>query len=870
MRQPSLTCGPVVGVCLLSVSFAVVAAEDTPDPGDATLHWTNGDVLPGRLLGATATHLHWQSPLFGSPISIDREYLAAVRYVRPHARLTTGEPFCFTMRGKDILLGDLAEVTDEHIVARSRRHGLVRILRTAMVSVQRINPVPSLPGTAKYLHRRANTILLLDGQTLRGQIRALNKSSRTLSLAEQDGTVRPVELRQIAEICLADVIGTRARVSNTGIDYDDGTSIHGTIKSIEHGTLTLATAFCDHPVTAPMADARELSFLSYKAPPEPGGRSLLQFGGGHLHGQLVVNDASLSWQPVGAEQASRLPRDCRAELTANADAGSVEPQVSQFGDVLVLRNGDVLPGRIGIIDETQLQIKTAFSDGAQVPCDQVKAVELNAQGESSITGFGDKGWLVMGGAEDAAVLTDTTAVFRNATTLAYLGPLRLKEIRFDASWSLKHPVTLTVRLSAPTSLQPHATVRMTFADELLLVDDLRGKFVRKVKLEKRQACMRIAFDGHLLRVYTGETLLSEQPCPSGANDHRSLFLEVGKGGPAIAGLLTLSDFHVVQAAGVTSRLPVDTPSLQRLLSLNRHSSADPPTHVLVGQNNDLLRGRLLGISTDCAHFRVRHRELTIPRKRVARVIWLDPVEREPVKPQSLSDPKARIFLCDGMCVTLSLARIVAGNVLGEHHLLGQCRVPVGRAQQLQFGGWVEPRASFSYSECRLRPAQEPVYVAGGSADPEDAKRKAERPPVLGSTVEDLELQLLDGRRLLCREQRGKVLVLVFWASWSGPCLKAMPQLLRVTKTFPRDKVRFLAVNQQEATKVIESCLAKHGWQFEVALDADGRLGQRFRVETLPTTVIIGKSGKIERLYTNARDGLERELRRALQQLLTSP
>jgi peroxiredoxin len=62
--------------------------------------------------------------------------------------------------------------------------------------------------------------------------------------------------------------------------------------------------------------------------------------------------------------------------------------------------------------------------------------------------------------------------------------------------------------------------------------------------------------------------------------------------------------------------------------------------------------------------------------------------------------------------------------------------------------------------------------------------------------------------------------------------------------FDPKQVRFIGVNQAEDKETVKTFLETRGWKFEVALDANQRVGQNFGVEGIPHTVVIGKDGKV--------------------------
>jgi len=101
-------------------------------------------------------------------------------------------------------------------------------------------------------------------------------------------------------------------------------------------------------------------------------------------------------------------------------------------------------------------------------------------------------------------------------------------------------------------------------------------------------------------------------------------------------------------------------------------------------------------------------------------------------------------------------------------------------------------------------------------------------------------------------------VLDFWATWCGPCVKSLPDMIAKMAEFDPSKVRFIAVNQAEPTDQVKTFLETRGWKMDVALDAFQRVGQQFKVEGIPHTVIIDAEGKVAFVKTGySPDGAEK-------------
>lgn len=107
----------------------------------------------------------------------------------------------------------------------------------------------------------------------------------------------------------------------------------------------------------------------------------------------------------------------------------------------------------------------------------------------------------------------------------------------------------------------------------------------------------------------------------------------------------------------------------------------------------------------------------------------------------------------------------------------------------------------------------------------------------------------------------------FWATWCGPCIKSLPDMISQMSAFDAKKVRFIGVNQAESKDAVTTFLATRGWQFEVVLDASQRVGQSFGVEGIPHTVIIGPDGKVAYVKTGYEPDGAKQVAETVRKLL---
>ena len=140
---------------------------------------------------------------------------------------------------------------------------------------------------------------------------------------------------------------------------------------------------------------------------------------------------------------------------------------------------------------------------------------------------------------------------------------------------------------------------------------------------------------------------------------------------------------------------------------------------------------------------------------------------------------------------------------------------------------------------------------------------------------DLELISLAGEPLEAAALTGKVIVLDFWASWCAPCHLTLPRFKKLyDEHSENDEIAFLLVNtswddtQNEARRflTVQRLFVPAYW------DEKGRTTARFGIRSIPTTVVIGRDGRIRYRESGVSSGAqyERALRREIEHALAAP
>ena len=141
-------------------------------------------------------------------------------------------------------------------------------------------------------------------------------------------------------------------------------------------------------------------------------------------------------------------------------------------------------------------------------------------------------------------------------------------------------------------------------------------------------------------------------------------------------------------------------------------------------------------------------------------------------------------------------------------------------------------------------------------------------PLVGQPAPVFETVDPQGNAIDLKQHVGKNMILLdFWATWCGPCVRAMPDVDAVAEKYADQGLVFYAVNLGEDAATVKEFLTENKLDVPVAMDPDGNIGGLYQVEGIPQSVLVGKDGKVQVVHVGFSSALGKELVKNIEDLL---
>jgi peroxiredoxin len=140
-------------------------------------------------------------------------------------------------------------------------------------------------------------------------------------------------------------------------------------------------------------------------------------------------------------------------------------------------------------------------------------------------------------------------------------------------------------------------------------------------------------------------------------------------------------------------------------------------------------------------------------------------------------------------------------------------------------------------------------IARNNADREARLAKSSLVHV-GDPAPNFSLTTADGTEFSLSGANGKVVLIIFFATWCGPCQQELPHIEQIwNDNRGRGNFQLLVVGREESQETVREFRTKNGFTFPIAADPDRAVYSLFARESVPRTIVVSPEGLV--VYSQA-------------------
>ncbi len=104
---------------------------------------------------------------------------------------------------------------------------------------------------------------------------------------------------------------------------------------------------------------------------------------------------------------------------------------------------------------------------------------------------------------------------------------------------------------------------------------------------------------------------------------------------------------------------------------------------------------------------------------------------------------------------------------------------------------------------------------------------------------------MEGKPISLKDFRGKVVILDFWATWCGPCIGEMPNVIKIYNAYKEIGLDVIGINLDKDEVEPRDFLQKYQLPWQHIFDgADGPLKKLYHIGGIPSLWLIDREGKV--------------------------
>ncbi len=125
--------------------------------------------------------------------------------------------------------------------------------------------------------------------------------------------------------------------------------------------------------------------------------------------------------------------------------------------------------------------------------------------------------------------------------------------------------------------------------------------------------------------------------------------------------------------------------------------------------------------------------------------------------------------------------------------------------------------------------------------------KIQKELAVGKTFPDFDEKDMDGKPLSVANFKGKIVLVDFWATWCGPCVAELPNVIATYGKYHDKGFEVIGISLDQEKDKLTGFIKEKKVPWAQYFDGKGwqsKLGQKYGINSIPATYLIDKEGKI--------------------------